>query len=141
MIGLALVACLSVVGSSMVASATDELDKSVGADFIVQGDTGSRSCRRPRRRMQRTPGLEHVTRYKILDATLTSPDGKTDDDGAHGRRPDLRRGPAPRRREGNLSAAYGPDAMSVGSDYAEKHGVQRRRHPRRSPSRAARPRS
>ena len=38
MIGLALVACLSVVGSSMVASATDELDKSVGADFIVQAD-------------------------------------------------------------------------------------------------------
>ncbi len=48
MIGLALVACLSVVGSSMVASATEELDRSVGADFIVQdGGATARSCPRP----------------------------------------------------------------------------------------------
>ncbi|BFO22212.1 hypothetical protein SHKM778_86000 [Streptomyces sp. KM77-8] len=40
MIGLALVACLSVVGSSMVASATEELDKTVGTDFIIQSDRG-----------------------------------------------------------------------------------------------------
>ncbi|MDT0347762.1 hypothetical protein RM590_35150, partial [Streptomyces sp. DSM 44938] len=36
MIGLALVAGLSVVGSSMVASATDEIDSSLGADYIIQ---------------------------------------------------------------------------------------------------------
>jgi len=34
------VACLSVVGSSMVASATDQLDKTVGTDFIIQEDHG-----------------------------------------------------------------------------------------------------
>ncbi|MFE2148196.1 hypothetical protein ACFXA3_41905, partial [Streptomyces sp. NPDC059456] len=36
---LALVACLSVVGSSMVASATDELDQSVGADYMIASQT------------------------------------------------------------------------------------------------------
>ena len=62
MIGLALVACLSVVGSSMVASATDELDKSVGADFIVQSEhRPARSCRRPRRPSGRPTGIAHVT--------------------------------------------------------------------------------
>lgn len=53
MIGLALVACLSVVGSSMVASATDELDKSVGADFIVQGQ--QRIVPQAEKAMQDTP--------------------------------------------------------------------------------------
>ncbi|MFF3910684.1 ABC transporter permease [Streptomyces sp. NPDC001848] len=121
MIGLALVACLSVVGSSMVASATSELDKSVGADFILQGN--QRIVPQAEKAMQNTPGLAHVTRYKVLDATLTSPDGKADDTGVTAADPsyadDLRR----TTTEGTLSAAYGDDAMSVGSDYAKKHGV------------------
>jgi putative ABC transport system permease protein len=122
MIGLALVACLSVVGSSMVASATGELDKSVGADFIVQG--GQRIVPQAEKAMQDTPGLAHVTRYKMLDATLTSPDGKTENDGITAADPtyaqDLRRPTT----AGSLPAAYRKDAMSVGSDYARKHGVQ-----------------
>ncbi|MEY9991919.1 putative ABC transport system permease protein [Streptomyces sp. V4I8] len=123
MIGLALVACLSVVGSSMVASATSELDKSVGADFIVMAQ-GQDIVPQAEKAMQQTPGLAHVTRYKDVKATLTSPDGKTDDSGITAADPtyaeDLRR----TTTEGTLSAAYGKDAMSVGSDYAKKHGVR-----------------
>jgi putative ABC transport system permease protein len=122
MIGLALVACLSVVGSSMVASATGELDKSVGADFIVQG--GQRIVPQAERAMQKTPHLEHVTRYKTLDATLTSPDGAKDDSGVTAADPtyaeDLRRPTT----AGSLADAYAADAMSVGSDYAAEHGVR-----------------
>ncbi|MFC7884934.1 ABC transporter permease [Streptomyces sp. NPDC057376] len=121
MIGLALVACLSVVGSSMVASATSELDKTVGADFIVQGN--QRIVPQAEKAMQDTPGLEHVTRYKMLDATLTSPDGKTDDDGVTAADPTYAQDVRRATTEGELSAAYGTDAMSVGSDYAKKHGV------------------
>jgi len=123
MIGLALVACLSVVGSSMVASATGELDKSVGADFIVQSQQQP-IVPQAEKAMEDTPGLAHVTHYKNVDATLTSPDGKTDDSGVTAADPtyaeDLRR----TTTEGTLSAAYGKDAMSVGSDYAKKHGVR-----------------
>ncbi|MGP4010294.1 ABC transporter permease [Streptomyces sp. 4N124] len=122
MIGLALVACLSVVGSSMVASATSELDKSVGADFIVQGN--QRIVPQAQKAMEQSPALAHVTSYKDLDATLTSPDGKTDDSGLVAADPtyaeDLRRA----TMAGTLSAAYGKDAMSVGSDYAKKHRVR-----------------
>ena len=121
MIGLALVACLSVVGSSMVASATSELDKSVGADFIVQGN--QRIVPQAEQAMEKTPGLAHVTRYKELDATLTSPDGEKDTDGITAADPsyaqDLRRATT----AGTLTDAYGKNAMSVGSDYATKHGV------------------
>ncbi|MEU6476012.1 FtsX-like permease family protein [Streptomyces sp. NPDC047017] len=121
MIGLALVACLSVVGSSMVASATDQLDKSVGADFIVQGN--QRIVPQAEQAVERTPGLAHVTRYKVLDATLTSPDGKSVSDGVTAADPsyadDVRRTVT----EGTLKAAYAPDAMSVGDEYAKAHGV------------------
>ncbi|MFD5075891.1 ABC transporter permease [Streptomyces sp. NPDC058371] len=122
MIGLALVACLSVVGSSMVASATEELDKTVGADFIVQGN--QRIVPQAEKAMQSTAGLAHVTRYKEVDAKLTAPDGVTEDTSVTAADPsyaeDLRR----ETTAGDLAAAYGTNAMSVGSDYATKHHVK-----------------
>ncbi|WP_369035472.1 ABC transporter permease [Streptomyces adonidis] len=122
MIGLALVACLSVVGSSMVASATDELDKSVGTDFIVEGN--QRIVPQAEKAMQNSPGLAHVTRYKEVEVTLTPPGGKAEKTELTAADPtyasDLRRATT----SGTLTAAYGKDAMSVGSGYAKEHGVK-----------------
>lgn len=125
MIGLALVACLSVVGSSMVASATDELDKSVGADFIVQSGTpGQLIVPQAAKALESAPGIEHFTHYKSLDAKLTNPDGSTTDEDVTAADPTY---PQDLRREtvaGELSAAYGENAMSVGDDYATAHGIK-----------------
>ncbi len=122
MIGLALVACLSVVGSSMVASATEELDKSVGTDFIIEGN--QRIVPQAQKAIEDTPGMAHVTSYKMVEAKLTSPDGRTEDGDVTAADPtyasDLRRETV----SGDLSAAYGKNAMSVGSNYAKKHGVR-----------------
>lgn len=126
MIGLALVACLSVVGSSMVASAAQELDKSVGADFIVQSasNDGRPIVPQAQEALAKAPGIEHVTEYKGVDAKITAPNGKKEDlqlvaaDPTYAQ--DLRRETV----AGELSAAYGKDAMSVGSDYADKHDVK-----------------
>ncbi|MFE8009318.1 ABC transporter permease [Streptomyces sp. NPDC057418] len=124
MIGLALVACLSVVGSSMVASATDELDKSVGTDFIVQSSTGQLVVPQAAEAIKNVPGIEHVTDYKAVSAKLTSPDGKTEDEGLVAADPtyqdDLRRTTV----AGDLADAYGRNAMSVGDDYAVRHGIE-----------------
>ncbi|MFJ8649073.1 ABC transporter permease [Streptomyces sp. NPDC093546] len=124
MIGLALVACLSVVGSSMVASATDELDRSVGADFIVQSTKGQPIVPQAQAALEKTPGIAHVTEYKAVPAKLTLPDGKTEEKRLVAADPtyatDLRR----ETLGGELSAAYGKDAMSMGSDYATEHGVK-----------------
>ncbi|WP_455359001.1 ABC transporter permease [Streptomyces sp. SYSU K21746] len=124
MIGLALVACLSVVGSSMVASATDELDRSVGADFIVQSANGQPIMPQAQQALEAAPGIAHVTEYKFVDAKLTSPDGKTEEEGLAAADPtyaqDLRRVTV----AGELAAAYGKDAMSVGDAYAKRHGVE-----------------
>uniref|UniRef100_A0AAU2V874 ABC transporter permease n=1 Tax=Streptomyces sp. NBC_00003 TaxID=2903608 RepID=A0AAU2V874_9ACTN len=124
MIGLALVACLSVVGSSMVASATSELDKSVGADFIVSSGTGQPIVPQAADALKRTPGIEHVTNYKAVDAKLTAPDGKAQNDQVTAADPtyqqDLRR----KTVSGDLAAAYGPNAMSLGDTYAKEHGIK-----------------
>ncbi|MFI5757518.1 ABC transporter permease [Streptomyces sp. NPDC051569] len=123
MIGLALVACLSVVGSSMVASAADELDRSVGADFIVQSSTGLPIVPQVEAAVEKVPGIAHVTRYRSIDAKLTAPDGTTGSGDLIAADPtyaqDLRRETV----AGELSAAYVKNAMSVGDTYATAHGI------------------
>lgn len=124
MIGLALVACLSVVGSSMVASATDELDRSVGADFIVQSSTGQLIVPQAAKALETAPGIEHITNYKAIGAKLTNPDGSTTDEDVTAADPTY---PQDLQREtvaGDLSAAYGKNAMSVGDEYATEHGIK-----------------
>ncbi|MBT2452939.1 FtsX-like permease family protein [Streptomyces sp. ISL-43] len=124
MIGLALVACLSVVGSSMVASATDELDKSVGADFIVQSQTGQPVVPQAEEALRKTQGLAHVTAYRELDAKITAPDGTTESDGLGAQDPTYAKDIRRKMTAGEHAAAYGPQSMSVGSEYAAKHHVK-----------------
>ncbi|MEU2928544.1 FtsX-like permease family protein [Streptomyces sp. NPDC007251] len=124
MIGLALVACLSVVGSSMVASATDQLDKTVGTDFIIQGDNGQRVVPQAVKLIKDTPGLARVTEYKPTQADFTTPDGRTlknTDITAADRTyaTDLRK----KTVAGNLTDAYLPDSMSVHEKFAKAHGI------------------
>ncbi|MEW2620644.1 FtsX-like permease family protein [Streptomyces sp. NPDC048106] len=126
MIGLALVACLSVVSSSMVASATDQLDKTVGTDFIIQGDQEFTFVKpQTVRQIKATPGLERVTEYKLLDATLSTPDGKVVKnetinaaDATYAK--DLRT----KTVAGGLADAFRPDSMSVFEGFAKEHGIK-----------------
>ncbi|WP_327245964.1 ABC transporter permease [Streptomyces sp. NBC_01320] len=125
MIGLALVACLSVVGSSMVASATEELDRSVGADFIVQ-PSGNPQPIVPQaaKALKAVPGIEHFTDYKAVSAKLTAPDGAVEDEGVVAADPTYRDDLRRETVSGNLADAYGEDAMSVGDAYATRHKVK-----------------
>ncbi|MFJ6984932.1 MULTISPECIES: ABC transporter permease [unclassified Streptomyces] len=124
MIGLALVACLSVVGSSMVASATDQLDKSVGTDFIIQSDSGQLVTPQAVTAIKETSGLERVTQYKLLDASLTTPDGRTSkNETLNAADPSYATDVATETVAGNLADAYRPGSMSVFEGFAEKHGI------------------
>jgi putative ABC transport system permease protein len=125
MIGLALVACLSVVGSSMVASATDQLDKTVGTDFIVQSDTGQLLTPEAVRAAKAAPGLERVTEYKWTEADFTTPDGKTVKDTAiTAADPSYATDVRTETVAGKLADAYRPDSMSVHEKFAEDHGIR-----------------
>ncbi|MGZ9931359.1 ABC transporter permease [Streptomyces sp. NC-S4] len=124
MIGLALVACLSVVGSSMVASATEELDKSVGADYIVNSETGQPVLPQAEQALRATGGLDHVTAYREVPAKVTAPDGTFEEVGLGATDPTYAKDIRRKMVAGEHAAAYGANAMSVGSEYATKHGVK-----------------
>ncbi|WP_329410754.1 FtsX-like permease family protein [Streptomyces sp. NBC_00704] len=126
MIGLALVACLSVVGSSMVASASEELDKSVGTDFIIRGRNDGRQLVTPQavQAIKSTPGLARVTEYKMADADFTTPDGaKLDDTEITAADPTYATDLRIETVAGRLADAYRPDAMSVPEKFAKDHKV------------------
>lgn len=124
MIGLALVACLSVVGSSMVASATEELDKSVGADYIVNSGTGQPVMPQAEQALRATQGLDHVTAYREVPAKVSAPDGTTEEVGLGATDPTYAKDIRRKMVAGEHAAAYGKDSISVGSQYATKHGVK-----------------
>ncbi|SCK38403.1 putative ABC transport system permease protein [Streptomyces sp. WMMB 714] len=124
MIGLALVASLSVVGSSMVASATEELDRSVGADFIVQSGNGQPVTTAAEKRARKSERLKTVTTYKMVGARITAPDGSTAARHLAATEPAYMDALRRETTSGDLAAAYGKDAMSVGAEYAKKHGVE-----------------
>lgn len=126
MIGLALVACLSVVGSSMVASATDELDRSVGADFIVQSGNGDGRPlnRQASEAIDGAPGIDHVTHIKDVPVQLTLPGGGKEKVGLVASEPTYAQDLSRKPLSGRLSDAYGMNAMSVGSKFAERTGTE-----------------
>ncbi|OON73037.1 ABC transporter permease [Streptomyces tsukubensis] len=124
MIGLALVACLTVVGSSMVASATGELDKSVGADFIIQSDSGQLITPKARAALAASPNLSHVTDYRSIGVRMTSPDGVTDKTDITAADPSYAKDVRRETVAGRLTDAYGKNSMSVGDAYAKKHDVE-----------------
>ncbi|MEU5955175.1 FtsX-like permease family protein [Streptomyces sp. NPDC047525] len=124
MIGLALVACLSVVGSSMVASATDELDKSVGADFIIQSNNNQAITPKAAKSLEKADHVAHITQYKDVKADLIAPNGKT------AKKVGLSAADATYAEDlrsetvaGKLADAYKPDSMSVDEDFAKDHGI------------------
>ncbi|GGZ16524.1 ABC transporter permease [Streptomyces poonensis] len=125
MIGLALVACLSVVGSSMVASATEQLDKSVGTDFIVQSDSGQLITPQAVQAVRSAEGVERVTEYKWMEADFTTPDGKKLEKTAiTAADPTYATDMRTETVAGKLADAYRPDSMSVHEKFAEDHGVR-----------------
>ncbi|MDX3069085.1 FtsX-like permease family protein, partial [Streptomyces sp. ND04-05B] len=125
MIGLALVACLSVVGSSMVASATEQLDKTVGTDFIIQSDTGQLITPQAVEAAKSAEGVENVTEYKWTQADFTTPDGKTLKDTAiTAADPSYAGDLATEVVAGKLPDAYRPDSMSVHEKFAKDHDIE-----------------
>ncbi|MEY7978992.1 ABC transporter permease [Streptomyces pilosus] len=125
MIGLALVACLSVVGSSMVASATEELDKTVGTDFIIGNDMGQLVVPEAVKAVKSVDAVERVTQYKWTEADFTTPDGKTTDDTAiTAADPTYATDLRVETVAGKLADAYRPDSMSVHEDFAKDHDVR-----------------
>jgi putative ABC transport system permease protein len=124
MIGLSLVAGLSVVGSSLVASASEELDKSVGADFIVQSETQQLIAPDVEKAVRSVPGIEHFTEYRVINVKITTPDGKTSTTDVSAADPTYQEDLRVETVDGDLAAAYAKNGISVPEGFAEDHKVK-----------------
>ncbi|WP_377271046.1 ABC transporter permease [Peterkaempfera sp. SMS 1(5)a] len=122
MIGLALVTGAAVVTSSMVSSATSQIDRSVGADFIVMSNNGGLTPNMVKA-IEGTPGLSHVSRSKDIGVVITSPDGHREDTSINAVSPtygeDLRVPAVTGSFEGALR-----QGISVDKDYADSHHLK-----------------
>jgi putative ABC transport system permease protein len=126
MIGLALVAGLSVVGSSMVASATEQIDESLGADYIISTSNFTPIKPDPARALKDLVdegALDHVTEYRDVDAEVTFPDGETSDRSLGAADRDYAEDFSSDVVEGDFSAAFEPGGIAIGADTADEHGV------------------
>lgn len=126
MIGLALVAGMSVVGSSMVASADDQLDKSVGADFILQiGNNGDQTFTPAvQKAVKSAANIQRFTDYTIVNARVTTPAGKTLKESLTAANPTYAQDLRLETTQGKLADAYGTNAMSVPEGFAKDNHVK-----------------
>ncbi|WP_457032027.1 ABC transporter permease [Kitasatospora sp. P5_F3] len=123
MIGLALVTGASVVTSSMVSSANEMIDQSVGADFVVATQRGELTPPMVAA-AQGVQGLKHLTLQKSLPVEYVTADGKRSKEelaAATKTFVDDFRIPA---ESGSAQAAFEVGGVAVGSEFAKEHGLR-----------------
>ncbi|UED85923.1 ABC transporter permease [Streptomyces profundus] len=124
MIGLALVAGLSVIGSSMVASARDQIDSSLGSDYVVTTSMFSEIVPEVTAAIEDVPGLDHISEFRMVDLDVTLPSGdvlELDTVAAVSETYD--RDVTMETLEGDLSSALAPGAIAVSESHAEDEGI------------------
>ncbi|MFJ1796999.1 ABC transporter permease [Kitasatospora griseola] len=123
MIGLAVVIGASVVTSSMVGSMTSQIDKSVGADYVVDGGHGALTPAMIDA-ARRTKGLDHLTEQRNVPAELTLPDGGTLRTRLAVSNGDYLRDFRLPVATGSAEAVFSGGGISVGQDFADEHHVK-----------------
>jgi putative ABC transport system permease protein len=123
MIGLALVASLSVVGSSMAASFDAQIDKTIGADLIVQNSTGLPFPNEVGDTVQATPGVGLAVRGQGTRGALVAADGTQKKTVVVGTGPGLDQVVRIQMRAGTVATGTAPGHAMIGSNYADAHGL------------------
>ncbi len=123
MVGLAVVGALSVVGSSVVASASDQLDRAVGADFILDTATEQRFTAEVEAAVRSVPEVAGVTHVSAVSAEITTPDGAETAEELVAADPSYALDMRAETVAGELADAYAPGAMSVNEVFAREHGL------------------
>ena len=121
MIGLALVAALSVVGASMAASFDAQVDKSIGADFIVQAGQGQPFPAEVGTAVQAVSGVGMVVHGQAAQAAVSVAGGSPEKTTLIGTTAGLEQVVHLELRSGSIAAGTAPGAVMIGSTYADAH--------------------
>ncbi|MER5974691.1 ABC transporter permease [Streptomyces sp. NPDC002055] len=125
MVGLALVTGLSVAGASMTRSFDQQIDKTLGSDFVVQNRTFQPFPEEIAERTRAVRGVGLVVRQRFAPMRVDLPDGGRIRTSAGAFDPGLDRVANVEYASGNTAAALAPDRIAVERRFAERHGIDR----------------
>ncbi|GGR94325.1 membrane protein [Streptomyces humidus] len=124
MVGLALVGGMSVASASMSKSFDQQIDKTLGADFIIQSASFTPFSEEVTDAVRGTEGVGLVVRQRYAPIALRLPDGKRVETTAAGygdRVDDVAHVPY---ASGDTAAALADGALGMDVGFAEDHGVR-----------------
>ncbi|GAA2900394.1 ABC transporter permease [Streptomyces mexicanus] len=124
MVGLALVAGMSVAGASLTRSIDRQIDRTLGADYIVQNRTFVPFPQEVTDTVRHTPGAGVVVRQRLAPIALRLPDGTRVETVVSGYDRQLDSVAHIRYAAGDTAAALADGHLAMDAGFARKHGVR-----------------
>ncbi|MCT7355059.1 ABC transporter permease [Streptomyces sp. 15-116A] len=124
MVGLALVGGMSVASASMSRSFDEQIDKTLGADFVIQNANFMPFSAEVTERVRDTEGVGLVVRQRFAPLAVRLPDGERIETTAAGyddRVDDVAR---VTYASGDTAAALADGSVGMDADFAKDHGVR-----------------
>ncbi|MDW4906443.1 FtsX-like permease family protein [Streptomyces sp. ADMS] len=124
MVGLALVGGMSVASASMTESFDQQIDRTLGADFVVQNDNFVPFPQEVTDKVRATDGVGLVVRQRFVPVAVRLPDGQrleTTAAGYDARLDDVAR---VTYAQGDTAAALADGHLAMSADYAKDHEVR-----------------
>ncbi|MFF9815711.1 ABC transporter permease [Streptomyces sp. NPDC014006] len=124
MVGLALVGGLSVASASMSRSFDERIDKTLGADFVVQSGRYTAFSKDVTAQVRATKGVGLVVRQRFAPVAVRLPDGQRVVSTASGYDPRLDDVAHLTYAAGGTAGALAPGGIGMDSGFARDHGVR-----------------
>ncbi|MEU6403256.1 FtsX-like permease family protein [Streptomyces sp. NPDC046985] len=124
MVGLALVGGMSVASASITRSLDDQIQRTLGADYIVQNRSFLPFSQQVTDTVRDTPGAGLVVRQRLAAIALSLPDGKEVQTAVSGYDRGLDSVVKVTYTAGNTATALAEGRMAMDVDFAHKHGVR-----------------
>ncbi|MFJ3759139.1 ABC transporter permease [Streptomyces sp. NPDC090080] len=124
MVGLALVGGMSVASASMSKSFDQQIDKTLGADFIVQNGNFAPFTQQITDKVRGTDGVGLVVRQRFAPVAVRLPDGKRVTTTAAGYDPQVDEVAHVAYQGGGTAAALADGGIGMDATFAADHGVR-----------------
>jgi putative ABC transport system permease protein len=124
MVGIALVGGMSVASESMTASFDRQIDKTLGADFVVQNSGFQPFPPEVTEKVRGTDGVGLVVRGRFTPVAVRLPDGDRVETTAAGYDPRLDEVANITYARGDSAAALASGHLAMDRDFARDHGVR-----------------
>ncbi|WP_369221514.1 ABC transporter permease [Streptomyces sp. R39] len=124
MVGLALVGGMSVASASMSKSFDQQIDKTLGADFVVQNGNFQPFTQEITDKVRGTEGVGLVVRQRFAPVAVRLPDGKRVTTTAAGYDPQVDEVAHVAYKGGDTAAALAADSLGMDVTFAQDHKVR-----------------